>query len=234
MEHSINQREFIEKYDSGQREFSNTLMQFFDVSNKKFSDIVIKDSKIMFCNFNSCEMKNVRIENCRIYFMNFYTGAADNLLFENCDIEQMLIDRFSFGSTKFNRCNIRWSAIFNSNSETVDLTRSTKHKFFTDISQVTSQDMEEAVKLIMHDIERLDVSIRLKIKGMIRHDISNYNLPNPREKKETYETRSVKYDDSPLTYGEVKGMVESAFGAYNVQDACKTKKSTYETDTTYK
>jgi uncharacterized protein YjbI with pentapeptide repeats len=226
MQEILTQKEFVEKYKAGQRVFDNVMMQFFDISNMKISDLTIKNSKINFSNFNSCDLKNVKFEDCTSYWLNFYTGTAKNIIFDNCDIEQTVIDSFSFDQTKFIRCNIRWSAIFNSNFGSVDMTGSTQHKFFTDASQVTPQDMEEAVKLVMHDIERLDLTTRLKIKEMLRSDIEKFNLYSPGEEKKAYEQEKSIQGDSPLTYGEVRGLVEAAFGSYGSQDP-KTNKSVY-------
>ncbi len=224
MQDILTQKEFAEKYKSGQRVFDNVLMQFFDISNMKLSDLTVKNSKINFSNFNSCELKNVRFEKCASYWLNFYTGTAKNITFDNCDIEQTVIDSFSFDRTRFSRCNIRWSAIFNSNFGSVDMTGSTQHKFFTDVSQVTQQDMEEAVKLVMHDIERLDLATRLKIREMLSSDIEKFSLPSAGEEKKAYLEKRT-HDDSSLTYGEVRGLVEAAFGSYGSQD--KPKKSVY-------
>jgi hypothetical protein len=210
MHETLTQKEFIDKYNAGQREFSDVLMQFFDVSNAKLSDIEIRNSKIMFCNFHDCTLSNVKLENCNIFFFSFYTGTASNVLFEKCDVEQMLFDSFSFNNTKLVKCNIRWSGIFNSNSNSVDISSSTTHKFFTDISQLTSSDMDEAVRIIMHDIERLDLSTRLKVKEMIRQDIDRYKLPEPGQHRKEYENRPA--DDSPLTYSEIRGVLQAAYG----------------------
>ncbi len=231
MHETLTQKEFTDKYNAGQREFKDVLMQFFDISGMKMSDLTIKNSKIMFCNFHNCELKNLKIDNCTIFFLSFYTGSANEILFDKCDIEQMLFDTFSFGRTKFSSCNIRWSAILNSNSSVVDMVSSSQYKFFTDLSQVTAQDIENAVKIIGHDIERLDLGTRMKVKEMIRQDIDRFHLPDSSKKNKGYANKSQKYDDTPLTYNEIKDMVETAYGA---RDTYKTKKSAYDADRAYK
>jgi len=45
----ISQKDFIDIYDKGQKEFSNILLQWIDLSGKTFEDIIVKDSNIMFC-----------------------------------------------------------------------------------------------------------------------------------------------------------------------------------------
>ena len=96
----VSQREFIENYAEGKRNFSDTSMQFFDISNLKLADVVFKDCKLLFCTFRDCDFKNVTFENCTIYFGSFYTGVANNLNFEKSSIELTLFDTFQFSNTK--------------------------------------------------------------------------------------------------------------------------------------
>ncbi|GEM_PF-4479309 len=234
MHQVVTQKEFLEKYDSGQKEFENVLMQFFDVSGRKFDGVTIRNSKMFFCNFHNCELRKFRLERCELYYVNFYTGKASDLMIDSCDMEQTLFDVFSFDKAAFKKCNIRWSGILNSNIGSVDLSTSSRYKFFTDLLQVTPQDIEDAIKLVSGDIERLDLDMRLKVKQMIRQDMEKYDLPEPGEKKDAYAVSGNRHDDSPLTYGEAKGMVEAAFGAYGPQGGYKTKKTAYETDSKYK
>lgn len=233
MKEALTQKEFVEKYNAGQKEFTGVLMQFFDVSDMKLHDLTIKNSEVLFCSFRNCDLKNVKINDCKIYLLNFYTGMVADICFDRCDIEQMLFDTFSFKSAKFIRCNIRWSGILNSNYGNVDMSTSSQYKFFTDLSQVTRRDMEDMIKITMQDIERLDIGLRLKVKEMIRQDIDHYNLPNPEDKKDSYGSMRTGAD-SPLTYGEVKGLVEASFGAYNKPENYKSAKHPYERKDKYK
>ena len=50
MQEILTQKEFIDKYNAGQREFSDVLMQFFEINGMKLTDVIIKNSKMMFCN----------------------------------------------------------------------------------------------------------------------------------------------------------------------------------------
>ena len=235
MRNVLTQKEFVEKYNAGQREFTGVLMQFFDISDMKLSDLSIKDSEILFCTFRNCDLKGADIMNCRIYFLSFYTGTAKDIVFEKCDIELSLFDTFSFSSAKFSRCDIRWSGIMNSNHNTVDFSSSSLYKFFTDISQVTEQDLEHLIKLVGQNVERLDIGLRLKVKEMMRQDIDRYNLSPPGEEGGAYDKKHGDYRDSPLTHGEIKGLIEGAFGAYGEQSPVyKNKKSVYEKTGKYK
>lgn len=82
----------------------------------------------------------------------------------------------------------------------------------------------------MQNVERLDVGLKLKLKEIIRQDLDRYDIKSPDEKSGKYATSSDP--DSPLTYGEVKGMVENFF--YGTQSPYKTKKHAYETSGAYK
>ncbi len=60
----VSQREFVERYERGERNFSNVLMQFFDISDMKFSDIAFKGCKMLFCTFRNCAFGNMIFDNC--------------------------------------------------------------------------------------------------------------------------------------------------------------------------
>lgn len=228
----ISQKEFVAALKEGKREFSDALMQFFDVSNLKLSDIVFKNCKLLFCTFRNCEFRNVAFENCTIYFGSFYTGIANNLNFEKSSIELTGFDTFQFSGTKIKRCNIRWCGILNSNASAVDVASSTCYKLITDISQLSSEDVEKLVSESMGAIGRLDIGIRMKLKEMIQQDLKRYNLGSPKRQNSPYNEQSAGRDET-LTYGEVRVLIETAFGAYGPSTVYKAKKTAYETKDVY-
>jgi len=223
----MTQRQFLEAYDSGIREFSSVYIQFFDIASRKFSNLAFRDSKIMFCTFRDCEFTNVMFDSCDIYCGSFYSGRMTNAIFSNCQIELTLFESIIFATTKMDKCNIRLSAIFNSNHASVDVSTSTAVKLLTDPSQVTREDIESSVKETMAEIERLDIGTKMKIKEIFRQDMERYGIKG-KEKKEGYEVKGKNYEDDPLTYGEVKSLIETAFGAYGPQAPYKSKKTGYE------
>lgn len=220
----ISQKEFLDKYSSGERVFSNIIMQFADISGVRFDGLKIKDSKLMFCTFWDCSFKGTCFEDCEIYFGSFYTGEISDTVFDGCKIELTLFDNIRFDRAKMRDCHIRLSGILNSNDSSVDASTSAG-RLITDISQVTQQDIENSVSETLQMIERLDVGVRMKIKEMIRKDMDRYNLEHPDEKKDKrYDTGGT--GGAMLTYGEVKTLTESSFGAY-------AQKKPYETSVKY-
>ena len=70
------------------------------------------------------------------------------------------------------------------------------------------------------------------MKEIIRQDLDSYNLEDQAEKKDKKYLPSGTTADSPLTYNEAKGMVESFF--YGQQNPYKPKKHEYERGAGYK
>lgn len=222
----LTQKEFIERYEKGERNFSNTLMQFFDISNMKFGNVVFKDCKLLFCTFRNCEFENVAFEDCEIYCGSFYTGSVSNTSFNKCRIELTLFDSIQFDRTKMDKCNIRLCCIFNSNPASVDFSTSTQSRLLTDVSQITRADIEGSINEAMAIIERLDVSTRMKLKELLRQDMERYGLAMPEEKKGGgYGSREA--DKATIAYGEVRHLLELTFGAYS-QENKYAMKSPYE------
>ncbi|MDI6721244.1 MAG: hypothetical protein QMD85_02545 [Candidatus Aenigmarchaeota archaeon] len=225
----ISQKQFLEMLSNGIKEFSNATMQFFDLHHLKLENVVFENCSLMFCTFSSCEFRNVKFVKCEMYFGSFYTGIADRLVFDKCGIDMTLFDSFQFSSSRMQACTLRWSGILNSNVPGIDISTSTRIKFVTSVSEITSSFVEDSVHEIMKNIERLDVGMRMKIKEMIRQDMNRYNLEHPEEKQEGY-GKSNGYADAPLAYGEMRHAVESFF--YGIQQIYKTKKA-YETESKY-
>ena len=105
--HPMTQKEFVEKYNKGERIFSGVMMQFFDISDMKFQDIKIRDSKLLFCTFRNCDFINAIVENCEIYWLSFYNGKIFNTVFEKCKIEMTLFDSIQFSKTRIHKSNMR-------------------------------------------------------------------------------------------------------------------------------
>lgn len=234
----VSQREFIESYAQGKRNFSNASMQFFDISNLKLADVVFKGCKLLFCTFRNCEFKNVMFENCTVYFGSFYTGVANNLVFEKSTIELTLFDTFQFSAAEMKNCSIRWCGIFNSNSAAVDFSTSSHYNLITDISQLshlTPQQIEEVTNELIGAVGRLDIGLKMKLKEMIQQDMKRYNLDSPAHRTgAAYGENNVNREDENLSYGEVRKLVEMTFGAYGTKTVYKTNKTEYETKDIYK
>lgn len=222
MHQIITQKEFLEKYDSGQKEFESALMQFFDISSRKFDGLTIRNSKMLFCTFRNCEFRNADFRNCEIYCGSFYSGGIENTSFVKCKIEFTLFDSIQFDRIKMDKCNIRISAIFNSNHASVDFSTSIQNRLLTDVSQITRADIESSINETMAVVERLDVSTRMKLKELLRQDMERYNLAMPEEKK-SGGYGSTQAGKATVTYGEVRHLIEATFGAYAQQNKYEMK-----------
>ncbi|MBI2579396.1 MAG: hypothetical protein HYW27_00665, partial [Candidatus Aenigmarchaeota archaeon] len=152
-------------------------------------------------------------------------------VFEKCEIDMTLFNNFRFSGTRFAGCTLRWDGILNSNAAAIDMTSSTCVKVFTDASQVTQSDIEEAVSLVMQDVGRLDIGMRKKIREIMEKDLDRYGLHEPENKAQAYEGNRASYSEQPFTYGEARHAVEAFF--YGAPQTYKTKKP-YETESKYR
>ncbi len=126
---------------------------------------------------------------------------------------------------------VRFIGILFSNAAAIDMTTSSQTKVITDLAQLTHQDIEEGMNESLSAISRLDISTRMKLKEMIRVDMGRYDLSMPKEKKaDKYGTS--KQDETQLSYGEVRHLLESTFGAYAQKPAYEMK-SPYEKGDVY-
>ncbi|MFA4820144.1 MAG: pentapeptide repeat-containing protein [Candidatus Aenigmatarchaeota archaeon] len=229
MQEIITQKQFLDLYKGGQRLFSNCLMQFFDIADATFENIVFRNCKLLLCTFRNCSFKTCTFEQCTVYSGSFYNGRADDLIFDMCNIEMTLFDNYQFFKSAMKRSNLRWFGMINSPG--IDISSSTQFKIITDLSQVSEAEIEELSRMLMGTVERMDLGARLKVKDLIRESIDRYNLAQPEEKKDKYASQA-DYSDAPLTYGEAKGAVEAFFYGMNT-DPYKSKKP-YETAGGYK
>ncbi len=228
MQEIITQKQFLDLYKGGQRLFSDCLMQFFDIADATFENIVFHNCKLMFPVFRNCSFKACTFDQCTIYSGSFYTGRADTMIFDKCDIELTLFDNYQFFKSAMKRSNLRWFGLISSPG--LDMSSSSQFKIITDPSKLSAEEIEELTRMVMGTVERLDVGLRLKLKEIIRQDLNRYNLAQPEEKKDKYASHA-DYSDAPLTYGEAKGMLESFF--YGSQNPSKPK-TPYETTGGYK
>jgi uncharacterized protein YjbI with pentapeptide repeats len=231
MQEIITQSQFIELCKNGQKKFSNSLMQFFDVGNIDLSGIFFEKCDMNFCTFRNCNMKNTVFDRCNIYYGSFYAGNAKNLEFNKCVVEITLFENFRFDDTRFKNSDLRICAFIDSNIASVDMSSSVQFKIITDMAQLTHEDIEYLVSNVMQSIERMDVGLRLKVKGMIRQGADKYSV-NISDEKQEYKSSDRAYQDSPVTYGEVKGIVD-AF-VYGGQKSPYKARHAYETDRDYK
>ena len=224
----ISQKDFIDIYDKGQKEFSNILLQWIDLSGKTFEDIIVKDSNIMFCTFRNCTFKNCKFINCEVFFGTWYYGDVKGVLFDKCMIDMTMFDTVRFEKTKIANSNLRTTGILASNASDVDTSTSTKFRFVTDISQLSPQEIEVIIMESIDIINKFDIGIRMKFIEATRQDLERHKIDDPLEKKkDAYQTSDG--EEAKVSYGEMKNFVESSLEAYKQStDIYKSKKPGYK------
>lgn len=224
----LSQVDFVNSYDKGVREFSNILLQWIDLSGKTFEDVVVKDSKILFCTFRNCAFKNCKFINCEIFFGTWYYGDIKDVLFDKCSIDMTMFDTVRFERTKITNSNLRTTGILASNASDVDTSTSTKFRFVTDISQLSPQEIESIIMESVDIINKFDIGIRMKFMEATRQDLERHKIDDPLKKKKDPYQSSIK-EEGKVTYGEMKNFVESSLEAYKQgTDIYKSKKPSYK------
>jgi hypothetical protein len=231
MKEIVSQKPFLERLKIGEKAFSNIRIQFLDVHHLKLKDVVFENCDMNFCTFLNCDFRDVMFMDCFVYFGTFHTGIMDKTVFDRCRIEMSLFEGIQFSGSEMKRCDLRWNGILDSNISGINMRTSLHIKTITDISQVTQKDVEDAVSMVMKDIGRMDIEMRNKIREIMSKDIDRYGFNQPEEKKGEYGKGGKDYDNAPLTYGEMRQVVEAFF--YGSSQPYKTKKA-YETESKYK
>src|SRR3989338_5773331 len=187
--------EFLERYKNGEREFSDINLQYADISGMSFNDIIIKNSRLFFLTFRSCNFENARFVNCEIIYDTFYNGSMKNIIFDKCKIDFGFIENVILNCVKMNKSNISWTAIFSNPIQEIDTSTSVIHRLFTDPVQITPNIMEEAMSQIGPIIDSLDES---SLYGIAAQNLANivinaYNETNMYKQKKGYNENSSSY-----------------------------------------
>ncbi len=227
-------KDFLDQCKEGKKLFSDVVLQYVDISDMNFNEIIFKDSKLFFATFRNCSFKGVKFVNCEIIYGTFYGGNFEDTNFDNCVIDMTLFQKITVKDLKILRSKLMWSAILESAIGEVDISSSTQFKFFTNISQLTEKDLEDAMAHISPLIDSLDISIRHKIKQEMEKDSQNLGVNIPKG-TETHEYSKVpkNYSSPDLVYG-IQNFSNMIIDAYNTTNPYKGKKSVYEKEGSYK
>lgn len=221
--------EFLEELKQGKKEFDNINLQYCDIPKNDFSNVVIKNSRLFFVNFNECDFTGAKFINCELIYVGFYYGTLENALFEKCLLEYDAVEFTTFKNTKFVKSNLKWSTFFYVVTGEMDLTTSIQYKFFTSVEQITQKDVDEALILLGQVFDKLDMTIRAKVKAALERDIQKFGFDVP---KDTSEKKS-NYEHISGTGYSMKGISDIVISAYNAANPYKSEIG-YKTDNTYK
>lgn len=210
---NIFSHDFLEELKQGQKEFDNINLQYCDIPKNDFRNVVIRNSRLFFVNFNECDFAGAKFINCELVYVGFYYGTLENALFEKCFLEYDAVEFTTFKNTKFVKSNLRWSTFFSVITGEMDVQTSIQYKFFTAPEQITQKDVDEALILLGQVFDKLDITIRAKVKAALERDIKRYgfDVPKDQEKKSNYEHKSA----SGYGMKQISDIVISAYNAAN-------------------
>ena len=226
--------DFLDQLKGGKKLFSDIVLQYVDIADANFNEITFKNSKLFFATFRNCSFKNAKFVNCEIIYGNFYGGDLENTIFDNCVIDLTLFDKILCKNMKVTKSKLIWSAIFGSAASEIDTSSSSLLKFFTDISQVTEKDLEEAMNRMGPLVESLDISIKHKIKQEMEQDAQSLGVNMPKgTETHGYSAGTKNYSHPDLVYG-MQNFSNMIIDAYNTANPYKGKKPAYEKKDGYK
>lgn len=217
--------EFIEQINSWKKEFTDINLQYSDIPQMDFKDIIIKDSRLFFVTFNDCNFLNVKFINCEIIYPTFYRGSLDRVIFEKCSMQYALFDSMILRNSKIHNSKTSWTGIFSPNPSGLDVTSSENFKMFTDVTQFTQNDLEELMRQLGPVLDQLDISIRAKIKDELKKDASKFGL-NTNDVDITTKKKN-QYDQKPVSISDI------VISAYNSANPYKSEIG-YKSEVKYK
>jgi hypothetical protein len=230
--------EFLERYKSGEREFSNINLQYAEISGVDLSNVVIKNSKIFVVTFSDCNITNVQFINCEMIYSGFHRCHLENSTFKKCNMDLMFFEDNFFKRTNVSESTIVWSAIIGSSMGELDSSSSVFIEVITDTAQITQQYIENGLARIGSFISSLDIDVLLKskLKKEFQDSASHYNfdvkyIPDA---KTSYESSGSYNKAAEHGYGaNIQNMMHSIINAYNAAHPYQDKKS-YQNDSKYK
>ncbi len=206
--------EFLEELKQGKKEFDGINLQYCDIPKNDFRNVIIKNSRLFFVNFNDCDFTGAKFVNCELIYVAFYNGSLENSVFEKCFLEYDSIENTLFKNTKFLKSTLRWSTFFGVAIGEMNIETSIQYKFFTNVDQITQKDVDEALLLLGNIFDKLDITIRAKVKAALKRDIERFGFnatEDNNEKKSNYEHNS----SSGYNMKNISSMVISAYNAAN-------------------
>jgi uncharacterized protein YjbI with pentapeptide repeats len=218
-------KELIDAVKAGQKEFDGINLEYADISGADFSNVVIKNSRLWFVNFRSCNLRNAKFLNCEIFWGGFYSTNNENSLFEKCKIDFTWMERAIFRNTKMHNCSLSWTAILDCSLGELDMSSTTSFKLFTDISQLGPNDLDEAMRMLGPIMDKMDISIKNIVMAGFKNDAARYgvDLPTPAETKSGYATGI--HGEANQGYGfSMADLTTAIINAYDTKNPYRAKK----------
>ena len=206
----IRSGEFLERYVSGEREFSGIMLNYTDLSGKDLRDVVIRESKIIFVDFSDCNLQNSRFINCEIFDSNFSRTNLETAIFEGCTIDLALFENCIVRNTKILKSSVSLSLIINMPMGEFDISSSKLFRVFTDRAQVTEKDVEGMLSRALPLAKHFDISTKIGMRAKIARNVEKYGLrlPGSAVDESSYESRPENaYSSQQASYGTSKESV---------------------------
>ena len=223
--------ELLEEFKKGKKTFSGIHMEFSDMTSVNLEGLTIKDSKLNFVLLRMSNLKNCKFINCEMFSCGFRNADLTNTAFENCKIDYGYFQDAIFDGTKMTKCNLSFCGMFSASAGSIDMSTSTLFKVFTDVSQVSQDDMDAAYAGLLPFLQNLDFEIRSQMQGLIKAATDKIGMEPAKSAQTPYGQKGSSYA-KPLS---VYSMMEQLISTYAAKNPYKNKaKTPYEKDDSYK
>ena len=221
--------ELLEEYKKGKRVFSDIHMEFSDLTSSNLEGVTIKDSKLNFVLLRMSNLKNCKFVNCEMFSCGFRDADLTNTIFDNCKIDYGYFQNAIFDGTKMKRCKLSFCGLFSTSVGSLDMSTSTLFKVFTDISQVSQEDMDAAYAGLLPSLQNLDFEIKTQMQDLVKSAIDKIGVEPTKSVQASYEQKGPKYAKPSSVYS----IMEQLISNYAAKNPYKTKPP-YKNDESYK
>lgn len=223
--------EFLERYESGERNFNEIELQYADLNGRNFRDLTFRNSKMLFCTLRNCSFYNVNFHGCDMFFAAMGGSAFEKSAFSNCNIDYSGFVNSSFISTKMLNCKLSWTAMMNAQGH-LEMKGCQEFMVIKSFEELTALVVQKGFAGLEPALQQLDFDMRKKIMDIIDDFSKKFGIDMPKsEAVRAYGTAHM--DEKNLgAYGLLDSFVDAAVSRYGEKSAYRNK-TPYESGGTY-
>jgi len=227
MEH-LYSHELIEKFNEGEKDFANVVLEFCDLDSKQLESLTIRNAKINYVTFRHCALKGARFINCEMFFVSFYAADLEGVVFENCKIDMTRFDDARMNKTRIANSSISYCLMTNVNLGEVDFQNTSRFKLITNLASVTESDIEDALKIIGHRMEDLPIEIKVEVRKRLSGTFDEAKLNDKLAKissteMKPYGGKDTQYNRTANVYSAMDNFITDII-KYGLSEVYKSKK----------
>jgi len=157
----ISFKEILEKYEKGERNFSNILCKGADFHGVNLSGSIFSNSDLSFNDFSGSTLTNCDFSNSKFDWVDFTLANLSGSKFVDAEITYSVLNDAIVEKTDFTRTNFDWSLLFNVRLHSAKIECANFTTAATDISQITEYGLNHTIEVLEKLKSRLPFSLWL-------------------------------------------------------------------------